>query len=47
MLKKPYSIWKRKLPSGRFSYYIRFRLDNDSFGTAKASGQSTKSAAES
>jgi hypothetical protein len=47
MPKKPYSLWKRKLPSGKTSYYARFRLDNGSFGTAKATGQSTKSAAES
>ncbi len=45
--KKPYSLWKRKLPSGHVIYYARFRLDNGSFGTAKATGQSTKSAAES
>jgi len=47
MRKKPYSIWKRKLPSGSIGYYVRFRLDDGSFGTAKASGQTTKSAAES
>jgi integrase len=47
MPRKPYSLWKRKLPSGRTSYYARFRLDDGTFGTAKATGQSTKSAAES
>lgn len=47
MPKKPYSLWKRKLASGRIGYYVRFRLDDGSLGTAKSSGQSTKSAAES
>lgn len=46
MRKKPYSIWKRKLSSGRISYYVRFRLDDGSWSVAKASGQQTKSAAE-
>ncbi|MFZ2781344.1 MAG: site-specific integrase [Rectinemataceae bacterium] len=46
MRKKPYSIWKRKLPSGRVSYYARFRLDDGSWSVAKASGQRTKTAAE-
>lgn len=46
MRKKPYSIWKRKLPSGKISWSVRFRLDNGAWGTAKASGQTTKSAAE-
>lgn len=46
MRKKPYSLWKRKLPSGASVYYIRFRLEDDSWGTAKSSGQTTKTAAE-
>jgi integrase len=46
MLKKPYSLWKRKLPSGSYVYYIRFRLDDGSWRTAKSSGQTTKTAAE-
>jgi integrase len=46
MRKKPYSLWKRKLPSGTASYYIRFRLDDGSWSVAKASGQTTKTAAE-
>lgn len=46
MNKKPYSLWKRRLESGQIIYYIRFRLDDGSFGTAKSSGQRTKSAAE-
>jgi hypothetical protein len=46
MLKKPYSLWKRRLKTGRYIWYVRFRLDEGCFGTAKSSGQSTKTAAE-
>jgi integrase len=46
MKKKPYSLWKRELPSGKTYYYARFRLDDGSWSTAKATGQTTKSAAE-
>jgi integrase len=46
MRTKPYSLWKRILPSGRTIYYVRFRLEDGSWGTAKSSGQSTKTAAE-
>lgn len=46
MSKKPYSLWKRKLDTGRTVYYVRFRLDDDSWSTAKSSGQKTKTAAE-
>ncbi|MDC7227926.1 MAG: phage integrase SAM-like domain-containing protein [Spirochaetales bacterium] len=44
--KKPYSLWKRRLDSGRFIYYVRFRLDNDHWSTAKSSGQTKKTRAE-
>jgi integrase len=46
MQKKPYSLWKRRLKTGRYIWYVRFRLDEGCFGTAKSSGQSTKTAAE-
>lgn len=46
MRKKPYSLWKRKLPSDSIVWYARFRQDDGSFGTAKSTGQATKSAAE-
>ena len=46
MHRKPYSLWKRKLPSGRIVFYVRFRLDDGSWGVAKSSGQRTKTAAE-
>lgn len=46
MDKKPYSLWKRRLNTGKTVYYVRFRLDNGSWGTAKSSGQTTKTAAE-
>lgn len=46
MHRKPYSLWKRSLPSGRFVYYVRFRLDDGSWAVAKSSGQRTKTAAE-
>lgn len=46
MNKKPYSLLKRKLPSGRTVYYVRFRKDDGGYYTAKSSGQTTKSAAE-
>ncbi|MCF7953879.1 MAG: site-specific integrase [Spirochaetales bacterium] len=46
MDKKPYSLYKRRLDSGRTVYYARFRLDNGSWSTAKSTGQSTKTSAE-
>ena len=46
MKKKPYSLWKRKLKNGNFVYYVRFRLDDGSWSTAKSSGETTKTAAE-
>ena len=45
-MKKPYSLWKRKLDSGRVVYYVRFRLDSGKWSVAKSSGQSKKGAAE-
>ena len=46
MQKKPYSLWKRRLNSGRFIYYVRFRLDDGRWSTAKSSGQTKKTTAE-
>jgi integrase len=46
MPKKPYSLWKRRLPSGNFVYYARFRLSDGRFGVPKSSGESKKTAAE-
>ncbi|MFZ4615644.1 MAG: hypothetical protein ACOYM2_05500 [Rectinemataceae bacterium] len=46
MQRKPYSVWKRRLPSGKVSWSVRFRLEDGAWGTAKASGQATKTAAE-
>ena len=46
MQKKPYSLWKRRLNSGRFVYYVRFRLENGAWSTAKSSGQTKKTMAE-
>ena len=46
MQKKPYSLWKRRLDSGRFVYYVRFRLENGAWSTAKSSGQTKKTTAE-
>jgi integrase len=46
MRTKPYSLWKRLLPSGKIVYYIRFRLDDGSWGVPKSSGQTKKTAAE-
>jgi integrase len=46
MGKKPYSLWKRRLESGKTVYYVRFRLDDGSWSTAKSSGEKTKTAAE-
>ena len=45
MLKGPYSLWKRRLPSGTHIYYSRFRFDDGSWSTAKSAGQTTKTAA--
>lgn len=42
---KPYSLWNRRLDSGRFVYYVRFRLDTGGWSSAKSSGQSNKRAA--
>jgi hypothetical protein len=46
MALKPYSLYKRRLDSGRSVYYVRFRLDDGSFGTGKSTRQTTKTAAE-
>lgn len=45
--RKPYSLWKRRLNSGNHVWYVRFRLEDGSWSTAKSSGQGTKTAAES
>ncbi len=46
VLRKPYSLWRRCLPSGKRVYYVRFRLDNGRWSVAKSSGQTKKGAAE-
>lgn len=46
MRTKHYSLWKRPLPSGRSVYYVRFRLEDGSWGVPKSSGQTKKTTAE-
>jgi PAS domain S-box len=43
---KPYSIWRRRLESGRIIYYVRFRKEDGGWGTAHSSGRSTRASAE-
>ena len=46
MGKKPYSLLKRSLSSGRHVYYVHFRKEDGAFGTAKSTSQTTKTAGE-
>lgn len=43
---KSYSIWCRRLDSGRRVFYVRFRNEEGGWRTARSSGCSTKAAAE-